>query len=474
MEAVIGLEVHIQLSTKTKAFCSCKTTYGNEENTQTCPVCLGMPGALPVLNKEVVDFAIKLGLATNSKIAEKSIFSRKNYFYPDLTKGYQISQYDKPILENGKLEIETENGLKSIGITRIHIEEDTGKSNHSENFVNSTGLDFNRCGTALLEIVSEPEIKTSKEASAYLAKLRQLVRYLEICDGNLEEGSMRCDANISVRETGSKKFGTRVEVKNMNSYKNVEKAIDYEIARQIKVLENGGKIIQMTALWNADKNQTIPMRTKEDSQDYRYFPEPDLVPLLIDENWIDEIRKTLPELPKTRKERFTRELCLSDYEANVLTSAKELADYFEKTLEISKDPKLTANFVSGEVLRLLKETKSELSELKITPEKLGKILTLLQTNKLNLQNAKKIFDEIAQNGSEPEKIMREKGLEQSLDTNELETWVSEVLAENPNEALRFKSGETKLQAFFMGKIMQKSRGKANAQLVTKVLLEKLK
>ncbi len=456
-EPIIGLEVHIQLKTKTKAFCGCLTTYGSEENTQTCPVCLGMLGALPVLNDEVVNFAIKLGLATESEIASKSIFSRKNYFYPDLTKGYQISQYDKPILENGKLEIEIENGSKKIGITRIHIEEDTGKSNHSETFINSTGLDFNRCGTPLLEMVSEPEIRNSKEASAYIAALRQLVRYLDICDGNLEEGSMRCDANISVRPVGQEKFGTKVEVKNMNSLRNVEKAIDYEIQRQIETIKNGEEIQQVTCLWNAEKGITIPMRSKEDSDDYRYFPEPDLVPLLVNENWINEVEKTLPELPNAKKNRFKKDFKLSAYDSSVLSASKEIADYFEETLKFSKDPKQTANFVMGEVMRLLKESKLEVGEIKVTSEKLGEILTLLKDKKINQQAAKTIFDEVARTGEKPEKVMKEKGLEQVLDSNEMETWLEEVVAENPNEVERFK----------------KSRGKANPGMVAKLLNQKL-
>lgn len=472
-EPIIGLEVHIQLKTKTKAFCSCLTTYGSEENTQTCPVCLGMPGTLPVLNKEVVNFAIKLGLATESEIAPKSVFSRKNYFYPDLTKGYQISQYDKPILENGKLEIETENGSKKIGITRIHIEEDTGKSNHSEVFVNSTGLDFNRCGTPLLEMVSEPEISNSKEASAYIAALRQLVRYLEICDGNLEEGSMRCDANISVRPVGQEKFGTKVEVKNMNSLRNVEKAIDYEIKRQVQDIESGKEIQQVTCLWNAEKGVTIPMRSKEDSDDYRYFPEPDLLPLLVSENWINEVGNTLPELPREKKSRFEKDFKLSAYDSGVLSASKKIADYFEETLKFSEDPKLTANFVMGEVMRLLKETKEEVSEIKITPKKLGEILTLLKDKKINQQAAKTIFDEVAKTGEKPKKVMQAKGLEQVSDTNEMETWLEEVVAENPNEVERFKNGEKKLQGFFMGQVMKKSRGKANPGMVAKLLNQKL-
>lgn len=472
-EPIIGLEVHIQLKTKTKAFCSCLTTYGSEANTQTCPVCLGMPGTLPVLNKEVVNFAIKLGLATESEIAPKSIFSRKNYFYPDLTKGYQISQYDKPILENGKLEIETENGSKKIGITRIHIEEDTGKSNHSEIFVNSTGLDFNRCGTPLLEMVSEPEISNSKEASAYIAALRQLVRYLGICDGNLEEGSMRCDANISVRPVGQEKFGTKVEVKNMNSLRNVEKAIDYEIKRQIQDIENGKEIQQVTCLWNAEKGVTIPMRSKEDSDDYRYFPEPDLVPLLVSENWVNEVEKTLPELPREKKSRFEKDFKLSAYDSGVISANKKIADYFETTLKFSKDPKLTANFVMGEVMRLLKETKAEVDEIKVTPEKLGEILALLKDKKINQQAAKTIFDEVAKTGAKPEKVMQKKGLEQVSDSNEMETWLDEVISENPNEVERFKNGEKKLQGFFMGQVMKKSRGKANPGIVAKLLNQKL-
>lgn len=473
-EPIIGLEVHIQLKTKTKAFCGCLTTYGSEENTQTCPVCLGMPGALPVLNAEVVNFAIKLGIATESEIAPKSIFSRKNYFYPDLSKGYQISQYDKPILTKGELEIETEKKSKKIGITRIHIEEDTGKSNHSEIFASSTGLDFNRCGTPLLEIVSEPEIADSKEASAYIAALRQLVRYLGICDGNLEEGSMRCDANISVRPFGQKEFGTKVEVKNMNSLRNVEKAIDYEIQRQIEAIKNGEQIEQITCLWNAERGMTIPMRSKEDSDDYRYFPEPDLVPLLVCENWINKVKKTLPELPKAKKNRFQKNFKLSGYDSGVLSANKEIADYFEETLNFSKDAKQTANFVMGEVMRFLKESKLEINRIKVTPEKLGEILTLLKDKKINQQAAKAIFDEVAQTGEKPQKVMKAKGLEQVLDSNEMETWLEEAIAENPKEVERFKNGERQLQGFFMGQIMKKSRGKANPAMAAKFLNQKLK
>jgi len=388
-EAVIGLEIHAQLLTNSKAFCGCSTKFGLPPNSNVCPICLGMPGTLPVLNKRVVEFAIKLGLATHCKIRTYSIFARKNYFYPDLPKGYQISQYEEPICYDGYVEIELKNGeKKKIRLRRIHMEEDAGKSIHDQDV--DTLIDINRCGVPLLEIVTEPDINTPQEAALYLTKIRQLVQYLDICDGNMEEGSLRCDANVSVRLKGEKKLGTKTEVKNMNSIKNVEKALEYEINRQIQILESGGTVIQETLLWDAGAGVVRPMRSKEEAHDYRYFPEPDLVPVVVPEEWINEIKKSLPELPEEKRDRFMKQYKLPKYDAEVLTSSKALADYYEQCVKYIDDYKSVSNWIMVEVLKILNERQIDIADFKVKPEHLAMLINLVNEGKINQTTAKMV------------------------------------------------------------------------------------
>ncbi|MDX9777330.1 MAG: Asp-tRNA(Asn)/Glu-tRNA(Gln) amidotransferase subunit GatB, partial [bacterium] len=413
-DIVIGLEVHVQLNTETKAFCTCKVSYGDAANTQVCPVCLAYPGSLPVLNRAVVDSAIMLGLATHCKIREHNTFARKNYFYPDLPKGYQISQYKDPICYDGYIDIAVAEGQKRIGLTRIHIEEDAGKSMHGEE---GTLIDLNRCGTPLLEIVSEPDIRCPEEAYAYLTTLKQIVRYTGISDCNMEEGSMRCDANISIKPKGQKAFGIRTELKNMNSFRNVERALRYEAARQQKVLESGGSVTQQTLLWDEQNAQTRIMRSKEDSHDYRYFPEPDLSPLRIDGAWIDTIRKILPELPDSRKKRFMEEYKLTEEDAALLSSEKEIADYFEESLQTFNNPRLTGNWIKNEILRILSENGKSVKESPVAPAALAGLLQFLESNTITPQTAKTVLDDMAATGKTAADIIREKGLEQISDSS---------------------------------------------------------
>ena len=471
-EAVIGLEVHAQLSTSTKIFCGCSTKFGNPPNTNVCPICLGHPGTLPVLNKKVVEYAAMLGLATNCSINERSIIARKNYFYPDLPKGYQISQFEEPICEDGFIEIELENGSrKNIKIKRIHLEEDAGKLIHDQG--DDTLVDLNRCGTPLLEIVTEPDITSAQEAYSYLTNLKQILTYLEVCDGNMEEGSLRCDANISVRPKGQLELGTRTEVKNMNSFRNVERAIEFEINRQIELIEDGGKVTQQTLLWNADLNEAFPMRGKEESHDYRYFPDPDLVPVVVSSEWRSSLNNRLPELPKTRKERFVSEFKIPEYDAEILTSEKELANYFEETIKETKNYKSASNWIMGDVLKVIKDEKIPIAEIKLSAKNLGKLINLIDQNVISGKIAKEVFPEMFMSDSDPETIVKEKGLAQITDSLEIEKAVDEIIANNLKQVEEFKSGKEKVFGFFVGQVMRATKGKANPQIVNDILTKKL-
>lgn len=469
-DIVIGLEVHVQLNTETKAFCSCKVNYGDEPNTNVCPRCLGYPGALPVLNKELVNSAVKLGLATNCSIRPYSTFARKNYFYPDLPKGYQISQYDDPICYEGYVDINVDGREKRIGLTRIHMEEDAGKSMHSDS---GTLVDLNRCGTPLLEIVSEPDISSPQEAYAYLTTLKQIVRYTGVSDCNMEEGSMRCDANISIKPAGQKELGTRTELKNMNSFRNVERALIYEAKRQQEVLEAGGSITQQTLLWDEQSGKTKSMRSKEDSHDYRYFPEPDLSPVYVDEDWVERVRQTLPELPAARKARFIETFGFKDEDAATLTSEKEIADYFEETLTYFDQPKLVLNWVRNEILRILVDAGTSISESPVSPEALAELLKFLDKKEITAQTAKSVLDDMASTGKSAETIIDEKGLKQISDTSALEEMIDEILSQNQDNVKRFREGEAKLMGFFIGQVMRASKGQADQAVTREILLKKL-
>ena len=471
-ESVIGLEVHAQLKTKSKIFCSCSTEFGREPNENTCPVCMGMPGVLPVLNKRAVEYAVKMALAVNCKVNQKSIFARKNYFYPDLPKGYQISQYELPVAEHGYITIQVGGKEKKIGITRIHMEEDAGKSVHSA-AENVSYVDLNRTGVPLIEIVSEPDIRSPEEAVAYLKALRSILVYLEICDGNMEEGSFRCDANISIRPRGQKEFGTRTELKNMNSFRHVQRALEYEIERQIDLVEDGEEVVQETRLYDADKNITRPMRGKEEAHDYRYFPDPDLVPLVLKSEWIEQWRKELPELPADKLQRFIRQYGLPVYDAEVLTAEKDLADFFEQTVKIYNQPKKVSNWMLSEVLRELNEARIKIGQSKFRPENLAKLIKIIDDGLISGKIGKSIFSEIFNTGQDPEEYVRAKGMVQISDSSALEQVVEEVLADLPKEVERYKNGQTKLLGFFVGQVMKRTKGQANPGLVNKILKEKL-
>jgi aspartyl-tRNA(Asn)/glutamyl-tRNA(Gln) amidotransferase subunit B len=469
-DIVIGLEVHVQLNTETKAFCSCKVNYGDEANTNVCPRCLAYPGSLPVLNKELVNSAITLGLATNCSIRPYSTFARKNYFYPDLPKGYQISQYDDPICFDGFVDIDVDGVEKRIGLTRIHMEEDAGKSMHSES---GTLVDLNRCGTPLLEIVSEPDISSPQEAYAYLSTLKQIVRYTNVSDCNMEEGSMRCDANISIKPKGQKELGTRTELKNMNSFRNVERALIYEAKRQQEVLEQGGTITQQTLLWDDTAGKTKSMRSKENSHDYRYFPEPDLSPVYVDETWINDMRAQLPELPAARIERFMKQFDFNVEEASVLTSEKEIADYFETALTYFDHPRLVLNWVRNEILRIIVDAGKNIGESPVSPEALAELLRFLDKKEITAQTAKAVIDEMAISGKSAEHIIEEKGLKQISDTSALESMIDKIISENEVNVKRYQEGETKLLAFFIGQVMRNSKGQADQSVAREILLKKL-
>jgi len=471
-EAVIGLEVHVQLTTKTKMFCSCSTKFGNPPNTQVCPVCMGLPGVLPVINKKAVEYALRLALALGCKINLTSVMARKNYFYPDLPKGYQISQYELPIAEGGAVEIEVNGSKKKIKLVRIHMEEDAGKLIHDEKQPYSY-VDFNRAGVPLLEIVSCPEISSPEEAVAYLKTLRRIVRYLGICDGNMEEGSMRCDANVSIRPKGSTKFGTKVELKNMNSFKHVEKALSYEIKRQIGLLLEGKEIIQETRLYDEATQTTHPMRGKEEAHDYCYFPDPDLIEIQLDKALIEKVKNELPELPNAKKERFLATYKLSPKEVDILIEEKNFADFFEETVKLFPNPKAVCNFMLTEVLRYLNRDEKDISETCLTPKNLAELLKLVEKGVISNTIAKQIFPEIYEKGVEPQKLVEERGLVQESSEDKLRGICEEVLKENPAEVEKYKAGKKGLLGFFVGQVMKKTKGKANPKVVNKILTELL-
>lgn len=474
-EVVIGLEIHVQLATNSKIFSGAATAYGAAANTQACAVDLGLPGVLPVLNKEAVRMAIKFALATGARIARRSVFARKNYFYPDLPKGYQISQMELPIVGEGSLDIHLEDGtVKTIGITRAHLEEDAGKSLH-ENFQNMTGIDLNRAGTPLLEIVSEPDMRSAKEAVAYMKKIHSLVTYIDICDGNMQEGSFRCDANVSVRPKGQKELGTRAELKNLNSFRFIEKAINLEVERQIDVIEDGGKVVQETRLYDADKHETRSMRSKEEANDYRYFPDPDLLPVAIDDEMIEAVRKTLPELPEAKHQRFVSEYSLSDYDAEVLTSGRALADFFEAAVrEAGGDAKLCANWVTGDLLGALNKSSLNIAASPVSAIMLGGMIKRIGDKTISGKIAKQVFEAMWQGDGDTDSIIESKGLKQVTDSGAIEKVVDEILANNPQQVEQYRSGKDKVFGFFVGQVMKAMQGKANPAQVNELLKEKLK
>ncbi len=473
-ETVIGLEVHAQLKTKSKIFCSCSTQFGAEPNENTCPVCTGMPGVLPVLNKKVVEYAAKMGLAIDCEINRKSVFARKNYFYPDLPKGYQTSQFELPICERGHVDIVTEkSGAKRVGVTRIHMEEDAGKNIHSS-ADNASYVDLNRSCVPLIEIVSEPDMRSPEEAVAYLKALRSILVYLDICDGNMEEGSFRCDANVSVRPFGQEAFGTRAELKNLNSFKHVQKAIEYEVARQIDLVEDGEQVVQETRLYDANKGTTHSMRGKEEAHDYRYFPCPDLVPLVLKEEWLAQWKSELPELPKAREKRFMEQYGLPAYDAEVLTAERDLSEYFEAAVVAFNEPKKIANWMLTEILRELNATGGTVGGLKLTPQKLAALVKLVEEGQISAKSGKDILPELLETGADPAELVKAKGLVQISDTSALAADIDAVLAENPKELADYRAGKTKLMGFFVGQIMRRTKGQANPAVVNQLLAEKLK
>lgn len=470
-EAVIGIEIHVQLSTKSKMFCSDSTIFNAADNENTSPVSVGMPGTLPVLNTRAVEFAVKTGLALGCDIRKKSVFARKNYFYPDLPKGYQISQYDQPICENGTVTFKVGEQQKTVSITRAHLEEDAGKSIHQGEY---TMINYNRAGIPLLEIVTGPDMSTAQEAAEYGRTIRQIVRYLDVCDGNLEEGSMRCDCNVSVRKIGDKKLGTRTELKNINSFRFVEKAIEYEIERQIDLIERGEKVSQETRLWDPDKNKTFAMRSKEEAQDYRYFPDPDLLPLIVTEEFISKIKTALPELPIARKNRFVADHGLPEYDADVLTAEKDLADFYEETAKVCGNYKGASNWIMTELLRELNNNNLEIKASPILPKALGQMILLIDKGTISGKIAKAVFIDMWKTGKDPETIVKEKGLVQITDPSAVEKIVDEVLAANAQQVDDHKTGKKKnLFGFFVGAVMKASKGQANPELVNQILQKKL-
>ena len=473
-EAVIGLEVHVQLSTKSKLFSGASTNFGALPNTQACNIDLAMPGVLPVLNEEVLKMAVKLGIALNANINSPTSFARKNYFYPDSPKGYQISQMDKPIVENGYLDIELENKtVKRIGITRAHLEEDAGKSLH-EDFEGQSGIDLNRAGIPLIEIVSEPEISTSAEAVAYLKSIHSIIRYLEISDGNMAEGSMRCDANVSVRKKGTTKLGTRTETKNVNSFRFVEKAIQYEINRQINELESGKTITQETRLYDSQTNTTRPMRSKEYANDYRYFPEPDLLPVILEKEFLESVSKSMPELPNEKRLRFQENYELNDYDSRLLVADRELANFFEEVVKKSNSPKLSANWVMGEFLAELNKNNLPISKSKISAKQLGILIARIEDSTISGKIAKDVFEKMWSSSKDADEIIKEEGLQQVTDLSKIESMVEKVINDNPDQHQKYLSGKDRLFGFFVGQVMKESQGKANPSQVNEILKKKLK
>jgi len=471
-ETVIGLEVHAQLLTDTKIFCGCSTKFGGAPNSHTCPVCLGMPGVLPVLNKKVVEFAMKMSLATNCEINKSCSFARKNYFYPDLPKGYQISQFAYPLSEHGYVFLDVDGAQKKIGLTRIHMEEDAGKLMHDEHNPVSY-VDLNRAGVPLIEIVSEPDMRSPAEAADYLKRLHEILVYLEICDGNMEEGSFRCDANVSIRPMGQKEFGTRAELKNMNSFRNVQRALEYEIKRQQYLIESGGKVVQETRLWDDAQGASISMRSKEEAHDYRYFPDPDLVPILVDDAWVEKIRKELPELPLAKRERFLKDYHIPEYDAGVLTADKALAQYYEDVVKLCDKPKQASNWVMGDVLRFLNEDKLDIRQCPITAKDLADMIKLIEAGTISGKMAKDIITDMYKTGKPPQKIIEEKGLVQITDEGELAKTITAIIEANPAQLADYRGGKGKLFGFFVGQVMKATQGKANPQLVNDMLKKML-
>ncbi len=475
LEPVIGLEIHAELLTASKIFCGCATAFGAPPNTQVCEICLGMPGSLPVLNKKAVDYALMMALATDCRVNPESVFARKNYFYPDLPKGYQISQYELPLAEHGYLDIKANGGRKRIGITRIHLEEDAGKLIHSDTRPVSF-VDFNRTGVPLIEIVSEPDMESPEEAVEYFKGLRNILLYLEICDGNMEEGSLRCDANVSLRPVGAKELGVKVELKNMNSFRFVKAALEFEIKRQRANLSAGREILQETRLWDAAQNQTVSMRGKEEAHDYRYFPDPDLVPVRVTQEWLAELSKNLPELPAARRQRFQADYGLPEYDAEVLTSDKALADFFEATAKLFPHPKKVSNYVMGDVLREVKKGEAGIISLRstLTPAASASMLDLVEDGTISGKMAKTVFDEMVATGKDPRLIIKEKGLTQISDAGALEALAREIISANPKEAADYRAGKGKVLSFFVGQLMRRTRGQANPQLANEIFQRLLK
>ncbi len=472
-ETVIGLEIHAQLKTESKIFCGCSTKFGSPPNHNTCPVCLGMPGVLPVLNRKVLEYTLRMALATHCTISPFSRFARKNYFYPDLPKGYQISQYELPLAEHGYVDIRTKEGLRRVEITRVHMEEDAGKLIHDER-KNASYVDFNRTGVPLIEIVTEPDLKSGEEAATFMRNLRAMLQYLDICDGNMEEGSLRCDANVSIRLKGSRELGIKTEIKNMNSFRFVQRALEYEAERQREILENGGTIVQETRLWDSARNATFSMRTKEYAHDYRYFSDPDLVPLAVSREWIEQIRASLPELPEQKKDRFVRDYVIPEADAEVLISSRAMADYYEACVRLFPQAKTVSNWIMTELLHELKKDEREIEDCPVTPEALAGLLRLIEDETISGKIAKSVFEEMYREGRTALEVVDTKGLRQLTDEGQIRAVIRQVLEAHPKEVVDYRGGREKLLGFFVGQVMKATQGKANPRLVNQLLREELK
>ncbi len=470
-EAVIGLEIHSQLLTNTKIFCGCSTQFGSEPNTQTCPICTGNPGVLPVMNKKAVEYVVRTGLAVDCTISPVSRFARKNYFYPDLPKGYQISQFEFPLCEGGHVDVTVDGTTKRIRLNRIHLEEDAGKNVHDG--AGESSVDLNRAGVPLMEIVSEPDLRSSQEAVEFMKKLRSIVRYIGVSDGNMDEGSLRCDANISIRPVGTEELGVKAEIKNMNSFRFIEKAIDYEIKRQINVLNEGGRIIQETRLWDSERGVTESMRSKEESHDYRYFPDPDLMPIELAPEWVEEIKADIGELPAAKRERFVGEYKLPEHDADMLTAEKTTADWFEEAVKLGGEPKAVSNWIMGELMKLMNRHNIGIEECSVTPKKLVELLNLINKGVISGTAAKTVLETVYSTGQDIEIVIESEGLVQVSDESELEKIVDEIISRSPGEVERFKGGEAKLMGFFVGQVMKETKGKANPKVVNELLRKKL-